>query len=253
MKNRQKNFLKKQLPESNLDLNQKIAGYIKIFNSASSDPDLPSEKWNVSKEEWQRYEFLGDRVLNLVAADYLYHHAPSKCEGEMTKMMGVVSNESLAGIIERKGIDITLLVPETIGQQQTYGERIKGGAFEAFIGALYEIVGFEVTRTFVLNILSDEIDQYNPDRNAKGILQEFFQKKDKSTVPEYRETMKKGSDHKPVFTCQVFFKNDLLGVGTGESKQQAEQAAAKKALEKIAKTPRMSSKRTNSFLEYAHE
>jgi ribonuclease-3 len=237
MKNRQKNFLKNQLLASNPDFNQKIAGFIKFFNADSSYPDLPSEKWNVSKEEWQRYEFLGDRVLNLIAADYQYHHAPSKCEGEMTKMMGVVSNESLAGIIERKGIDITLLIPETIGQQQTYGERIKGGALEAFIGALYEIVGFEVTRTIVLNTLVDEIEQYNPDRNAKGILQEFFQKKDKSAVPEYRESMKKGSDHKPVFTCQVFFKNDLLGVGVGESKQQAEQAAAKMALDILQKLP----------------
>jgi dsRNA-specific ribonuclease len=145
MNNRQKNFLKKQLLNSNLDFNQKLGEFIKIFNSDFFDPDFQSEKWNISNDEWQRYEFLGDRVLNLVAADYLYHQTPSNREGEMTKMMGVVSNESLTGIIDRNGIDVARLIPETIGQQQTYGERVKGGAFEAFIGALYEIVGFEGT------------------------------------------------------------------------------------------------------------
>jgi len=107
--------------------------FIKIFNSDSSDPDFQSEKWNISKEEWQRYEFLGDRVLNLVAADYLYHEAPSKREGEMTKMMGVVSNELLTGIIERNGFDVALVIPKTIGPQQTCGERITGGALEVFL------------------------------------------------------------------------------------------------------------------------
>jgi ribonuclease-3 len=237
MNRQQKKLLKEQLLDSNLDFNQKMVEFIKIFNSDSSVPGLQSEKWNISNDEWQRYEFLGDRVLNLVAADYLYHQPPSKREGEMTKRMGVVSNESLTGIIERKGFDIALVIPKTIEQQQTYGERVKGGALEAFIGALYEIVGFEGTRTFVLNILSEEIYRYDPNQNAKGILQEFFQKKDKSAVPEYRESMKKGSDHKPVFTCQVFFKNDLLGVGVGESKQQAEQAAAKMALDTLQKLP----------------
>lgn len=241
MNDQQKKLLKTKLLDPNPDFNQKIREFIKIFNADSSDPGLQSVIWNISKVEWQRYEFLGDRVLNLVAADYLYHHSPSKREGEMTKMMGVVSNESLTGIIERNDFDIALLIPETIGRQQTYGERVKGGALEAFIGALYEIVGSEVTHTFVLNFLSVEIEQYDPTQNAKGILQEFFQKKDKSTVPEYREALKKGSDHKPVFTCQVYFRNEFFGEGTGESKQQAEQEAAKRALEKIAKISRMSS------------
>ena len=93
----------------------------------------------------------------------------------MTKMMGVVSNESLTGIIERNGFNVAQLIPETIGQQQTYGDRVKGGALEAFIGALYEIVGFERTRTFIFNILSDEIERYDPATNFIGRLQEWHQ------------------------------------------------------------------------------
>ena len=86
--------------------------------------------------------------------------------------------------------------------------------------------------------MSHALNSYNPNQNAKGILQEYFQKKDRSDVPEYRKTIRTGPDHKPIFTCQVFFKKDLLGEGTGESKQQAEQAAAKCALEKFGQIPR---------------
>jgi dsRNA-specific ribonuclease len=115
MNNRQKNFLKKQFLDSTLDFNQKFGEFIKIINSDFFDPDFQSEKWNISNDEWQRYEFLGDRVLNLVVADYLYHQSPSNREGEMTregqmtKMMGVVSNESLTVIIERNGFDVAQL------------------------------------------------------------------------------------------------------------------------------------------------
>lgn len=116
MNTRQIELLKEHLPDPDADINQKLGEFIKIFDSDSSFHSLQSEKWNVSKEEWQRYEFLGDRVLNLAVADFLYHRAPSKCEGEMTKMMGVVSNESLTGIIDRNGIDIAPLIPESIGQ-----------------------------------------------------------------------------------------------------------------------------------------
>jgi ribonuclease-3 len=201
MNNRQKKLMKKQLLDSKSDFNQKMGEFIKIFNSDSSDPGFQSEKWNISKEEWQRYEFLGDRVLNLVAADYLYHHVPLKREGEMTKMMGVVSNESLTGIIERNGFDVALLIPEIIGQQQTYSERVKSGGLEAFIGALYEIVGFEGTRTCILNILSDEIDRYDSATNYIGRLQEWHQQHG-LPFPVYSEITEKrdGPAHSPRFT-----------------------------------------------------
>jgi len=83
--------------------------FTQIFNSGTSDRALPSETWNISTEEWQCYEFLGDRVLNLVAPD----DVPLKREGNMTKLMGVVSNESLAGILERKDFNIALMIRPT--------------------------------------------------------------------------------------------------------------------------------------------
>jgi len=235
MNSRQKKLLKKHLLDTNLDFNQKLRTFINIFNSASSVPDPQSGKWNILNDEWQRYEFLGDRVLNLIAADSLYHHTPSKREGEMTKMMGVVSNESLAEIIESNDIDVSLLIPETIGQQKTYGERVKGGALEAFFGALYEIVGFEGTRLFILTILSDEIDRYNPANNFIGSLQEWHQQHG-LPVPEYHEIPEKrgGPPHSPQFTYRVYTEDgSFLGEGTGRNATEAKQVAAKRALEKL--------------------
>ena len=126
MNNREKNVLKKCLLDKNTNFNQKTGEFIKIFNASSPDPNPSSEKWHISNDEWQRYEFLGDRVLNLVAAGYLYHSAPAEREGVLTKRMGVVSNESLAEIIAHRDLDVSRLIPDTIGQQKTYGERVNG-------------------------------------------------------------------------------------------------------------------------------
>lgn len=225
-------MLKEQLLDSNVDFNQKLGEFIKIFNSDSSDPCIQPEKWNISNDEWQRYEFLGDRVLNLVAADYLYHHAPLKREGEMTKKMGVVSNESLTGIIDRNGIDIALLIPESIGQQQTYGERVKGGALEAFIGALYEILGFTWTRRFTLTILAEEIERYDPAKNSIGNLQEWCQKRSEP-LPVYDEDSRTGTDNYPLFSVRVHIPDGRTFKGSGRSLSDARQNAAKNALENI--------------------
>jgi ribonuclease-3 len=214
------------------DVNRIIDTFVTRFNAAYGIPG--SDRWDITKEDWQRYEFLGDRVLNLIIAQSLFSQRDTVLdEGSMTKILsGVVSNRALDALTrqhEKKAF--TRLIPKSIGQQNTYGEKITGGAFEAFIGALYCEVGLDDVVFFVNAIMEDALNSYNPNQNAKGILQEYFQKKDKSAVPEYRQTIRTGPDHKPVFTCQVFFRNAVMGEGTGETKQLAEQAAAKRALE----------------------
>jgi ribonuclease-3 len=214
------------------DVNRIIDTFVTRFNAAYGIPG--SDRWDITKEDWQRYEFLGDRVLNLIIAQSLFSQRDTVLdEGSMTKILsGVVSNRALDALTrqhEKKAF--TRLIPKSIGQQNTYGEKITGGAFEAFIGALYCEVGLDDVVFFVNAIMEDALNSYNPNQNAKGILQEYFQKKDKSAVPEYRQTIRTGPDHKPVFTCQVFFRNAVMGEGTGETRQLAEQAAAKRALE----------------------
>jgi ribonuclease-3 len=173
MNSRQKKLLEECLLDKKTPFNQKIGEFIKILNAGSPAPNPSSEKWIISNDEWQRYEFLGDRVLNLVAAGYLYHSAPAEREGILTKRMGVVSNETLAEIINRRDWDVSRLIPDSIGQQRTYGERVKGGALEAFIGALYGIAGYVVTQKFVLSLMSEEFEHFDPANNYIGLLQEW--------------------------------------------------------------------------------
>ncbi|MDO8872656.1 MAG: putative dsRNA-binding protein [Methanoregula sp.] len=216
------------------DVNRIINTFITRFNAAYGIAG--TDRWDIKKEDWQRYEFLGDRVLNLIVAQSLFTKRDAVLnEGEMTTILsGVVSNRALDALTHQHQKQAFMrLIPKSIGEQNTYGERITGGAFEAFIGALYCEVGLDDVAYFVNAIMEDALNSYNPNQNAKGILQEYFQKKDRSAVPQYRETMKTGPDHKPVFTCQVFYRDDLLGEGTGESKPLAEQAAARRALETL--------------------
>ena len=119
-----------------------------------------------------------------------------------------------------------------IGEQNSYGERITGGAFEAFIGALYCEVGLDDVAYFVNTIMGNALCRYTPDENAIGALQEYLQKTTMK-VPQYREKSRTGPDHRPAFTYEVLFENMVLGEGCGESIRQAQQAAARMALDRI--------------------
>ncbi|MDD1702154.1 MAG: putative dsRNA-binding protein [Methanoregula sp.] len=210
-----------------LSLPEIIREFIRCILDAAN---LPGDSWQVSKEEWQRYEFLGDRVLNLIVAEYLFSREPPCREGEMTKKMGVVSNESLTGIAERCGIDVSCLVPQAIGRQQTYGDAVKGGAVEACIGAMYAHAGFAATRVFVLRLMAGETDRYDPSENFIGRLQEQFQHRG-LLVPVYREISRAGPPHQPRFTFGVYDAGGkILGTGSGPDTTGARQQAAKQAL-----------------------
>jgi ribonuclease III len=219
------------------DTNRIINTFVTRFNAAYGIPG--TDRWDITKEDWQRYEFLGDRVLNLIVAQALFTQRNVVLdEGEMTRILNsLVSNRTLDSLTKQQGKKtFTRLIPGVIGEQNTYGARITGGAFEAFIGALYCEVGFDDVAYFITTIMAEALSRYNPDDNAIGLLQEHFQKKYKS-VPLYRETGRTGPVHKPVFTCEVLFDNRVLGEGNGESIQQANQAAARKALDALRKQP----------------
>jgi len=143
-------------------LNRIITTFISCFNAAYGDP--AKDRWDVTKEEWQRYEFLGDRVLNLVVAQSLFTQRYAvHSEGEMTRILGaVVSNRALDALVKQCGEKIfTLLIPGVIGEQKAYGERITGGAFEAFIGALYCELGLDDVAFFINAILRESLSRYS--------------------------------------------------------------------------------------------
>ena len=118
------------------DILRIVSTFVTRFNAAYGVPGR--EQWDITNAEWQRYEFLGDRVLNLIVAQTLFTQRDSVLsEGEMTRILSsVMSNRALDGLIHQYGDAFARLIPASIAEQNTYGERVTGGAFEAFIGAL---------------------------------------------------------------------------------------------------------------------
>jgi ribonuclease III len=215
------------------DVNRIVDTFVTLFNNVYGDPR--TDRWDITKEDWQRYEFLGDRVLNLIVAQTLFTQRNVVLnEGEMTIILnGVVSNPALDVLTRKYGRNtFKRLVPKEIGIQNTYGERITGGAFEAFIGALYCEVGLDDVTFFVNAIMGNVLAAHDPDGNPIGDLQEYFQKQ-AEPLPEYHEIERSGPDHKPAFRIQVLHDGKVLGEGSGESLPKAKQAAAKQALETI--------------------
>jgi ribonuclease-3 len=223
------------LYNSKPDVNRIIDTFISRFNAVYGNPAAVS--WDISKEDWQRYEFLGDRVLELVVAQALFtRRGGTLDEGQMTRILGsVVSNRALALLSKRYNKEVfSRLIPPSIGEQKTYGVKITGGAFEAFIGALYCEVGLDDVTFFVNAIFREALEGSDPHGNVIGGLQEYFQKRGER-LPEYRETSRTGPDHRLHFTVRVCIADGRTFEGTGLSLPDARHDAAQKALDEIGK------------------
>jgi len=183
----------------------------------------------INAGDYERLEFLGDRVLNLIIAEYLYKTF-NETEGEMTPRMEVARNRNLAAMVPSLGIGFEDLIIVSSKQGITPG--IIADAFEAFVGAMYLDIGLDKTRNIVLSLISDEIDVFSTDNNYKKMLQEILQKK-KKPLPVYILVRKDGLDHLPTFTYRVCVDEKTCGQGKGRSKAHATQNAAKDALEKM--------------------
>jgi ribonuclease III len=218
------------LYDANPDINRIIDTFVSRFNAVYGDP--AAARWDISKDEWQRYAFLGDRVLSLVIVQSLFtRREGALSKGKMTRILSsVVSNQALDALSRSYDQRVfTRLIPESIGEQETYGERITGGAFEAFIGALYCEVGLDDVTFFVLAVMKDLIDASNPLDNAIGLLQEYFQKKG-GHPPIYEEMSRTGPDHRPHFTVRVRIADGRTFDGDGSTLPAARRDAAHKAL-----------------------
>lgn len=185
----------------------------------------------------ERIEFLGDAVLELAVIEFLYGRFPEEREGGLTKKKGLlVSREVLAQCAERMGLGDYVLLSEA--------ERDSGGSarssiladtFEAVIGAIYLDAGLEEARRFTRTYLlahAGEILRDESLSNHKSLLQERVQASFK-THPRYRVVSETGPDHRKVFHVEVAIRGRLLGSGTGHNKKEAEQMAARDALERL--------------------
>jgi len=186
----------------------------------------------------ERLEFLGDSVLGLAVAEYLYESLPDRPEGDLAKIKSfVVSEASLSEIARGLRVDNFILIGK--GEEYSGGrakKAILADAFEAIIGAFFLDSGFREARRFVLEFLVPEITKVLENRHEKDyktLLQEFAQKNYR-TYPRYVLSRKTGPDHDRVFWMQVEVGGRSFGPGKGPNKKQAEQAAAAIAYEELA-------------------
>ncbi len=205
-----------------------------LFQEATIHRSYLNEHRSCKLPHNERLEFLGDAVLELVVTEHLFH-AYDRPEGEMTTWRAaLVNGDMLAQIGKSLGIEDFLLMSR--GEAKDTGrarQYIVANAMEAIIGALYLDQGYDAAKAFittqVLSHLPEVLDQglYT---DAKS----FFQEKAQATsgvTPIYRVLKEWGPDHDRHFVAGVFIGEELIAEGEGVSKQEAQRAAARKALQ----------------------
>lgn len=181
----------------------------------------------------ERLEFLGDAVLSIIVAEYIYKSYPDLPEGELTKLRAsLVCEKALCSFSKQLGIGDYL----KLGR----GEIINGGAerpsiladaFEAVLAAIYLDTGMEAAKRHVMRFILPELNHTDEDvfKDYKTSLQEIIQRNPEERL-SYVLIGESGPDHNKKFTVEVHLNSNVIGTGTGSSKKHAEQDAAKQAL-----------------------
>ncbi len=182
----------------------------------------------------ERLEFLGDAVLELVTTEELFRRYPDKSEGELTAIRAALVNTySISEAATRLGANEYLLLSK--GEARDTGkarEYILANTYEAIIGAIYLDRGYDESEKFIEASLFTKIENIVSKklwRDAKSLVQEKAQEI-LGVTPRYETIEESGPDHDKNFAIGIFFGQNLIGKGTGKSKQEAEQSAAKAAL-----------------------
>lgn len=208
---------------------------IVLYRKAMTHSSYANEHRERHLQHNERLEFLGDSVLGFVTADYLFCQYPELPEGELTKLRAaVVCEQALYEVAMELGIDREIRLghgEETGGGRQR--PSILADATEALLGAIYLDGGIEPARKFVLDFVprkAEEARRGGAFKDYKTMLQEIVQKSKQETL-EYRLAGASGPDHDKQFTMELLLNSNVFASGTGRSKKEAEQMAAKQALE----------------------
>ncbi|MBS0126395.1 ribonuclease III [Thetidibacter halocola] len=187
------------------------------------------------REDNQRLEFLGDRVLGLVMAEALLRADRKAAEGQLApRFNALVRKETCADVARDVGLGEALKLGRS--EQMTGGRRkvaLLGDAMEAVIAAVYLDAGFDAAQDLVLRLWGDRIEAVDDDaKDAKTSLQEWAQARG-MPPPAYVLTGREGPDHAPVFTIEVQLPSGETETASASSKRQAEQVAAKALLDRL--------------------
>lgn len=199
-----------------------------LYTTAVTHSSFTNE--NPSYPDYERLEFLGDAVLEIIISEYLYKERKLE-EGVMTRMRAsYVCEEACATYAKEIGLEKDIRV----GSGETLNQTITADVFEAFVAALYLDQGFEFTKEFVLNIITKYIEKgVDFLHDYKSTLQELVQTEKRSLV--YEVIHEEGPSHNKTFTSIVKIDDIIMGKGIGNSKKASEQEAARDALSKQAK------------------
>ena len=207
-----------------------------------ADPELllravtHSSMSSSTREDNQRLEFLGNRVLGLVMAEALLDHDRKATEGQLAPRFNqLVRKETCADVAREIGLgDVLKLGRSEMISGGRRKQALLGDAMEAVIAAVYRDAGFDAAKKMVLRLWGDRVTKVKADaRDAKTSLQEWAQARGLQP-PKYVELARSGPDHAPVFTIAARLDSGEEATATAGSKRQAEQAAARALLERLA-------------------
>ena len=208
---------------------------ISLLQNALTHSSYANERWHDSLKSNERLEFLGDSILGMVVAEYLYRNFPDRPEGELTRMRAdMVCETSLAVVANKLDLGSHLLLGH--GEEQGGGRTrpsILADAVESVIAAAFLDGGFEAAERIIKQFILVEVPVTRlHNRDYKTALQELVQQK-KNQVLSYALVGESGPDHDKSFQVEVSLNGTVVGSGNGRSKKRAEQDAARVAIEHL--------------------
>lgn len=228
-----------ELQKKSFEIEQKINYQFKdkeLLYLAFVHRSFVNENKEVVSNHNERLEFLGDGVLNLIISEYLYKKFPEASEGNLSFFRSrIVDCSSCSTFIQKLKLNDFVLLGKGEKQSEDRGRAtILADLFEAIIGAIYLDGGIDRVKEFVLSNFEKDIDELlvNPSRNYKAELQNYCQKK-YSSIPMYEVVSESGPEHLKTFVVEAIVNEIKLARGEGSSKKEAEQEAAKRALENL--------------------
>ncbi|MFC1770151.1 ribonuclease III [Nitrospirota bacterium] len=208
-----------------------------IFLEALTHKSFHYEHPEDSQGHNERLEFLGDSILGVIVAEYLFKREERMTEAMMSKVKSYVVKGTVLAVVA-DALELGNCMRLGRGEEDTGGREkptLLANIMEAVIGAVYIDGGMDVARGFVLQLLEDRLDESvvtGDFRDYKTVLQEATQER-WAEIPEYRLVKEDGLDHQRTYTVEVHINKELFGTGSGTSKKQAQKAAAKAALNKL--------------------
>ncbi len=223
------------LLEEDIKKFEQIIGYTfrdkALITQAFTHSSFVNEQKINKKPDYERLEFLGDAVLEMISSAYLFRTYPDKKEGEMSKIRAsLVCEKALA--YDAEALDIKSYIQLGKGEEATGGrqkESIIADVMEAVIGALFLDGGIEQSKRFIDTYVLSNIDAVQMFVDSKSLLQEITQADNLGAV-RYEICGESGPEHDKIFEVRVFVGDENLGEGTGKTKKAAEQKAAYEAI-----------------------